>query len=253
MLQKVTATLFLVVLSLALIACPSDSTTAGPELAAAASQTAITAGDLTEYTLLFDKAVSATGTALTVGDFTIKNGDDTVSVTAAAIVGTSGDDAKKVKLTFASTTFAKDAKVVFTVNANAVKDADGNENAATEVTITVGEAAAAAGPMLAIATSQAAISGGTAITAYTLVFDKEIALVSGKTLADEITMTHDGTDVPITGATIQTADATKVDLVLSVTPVATKEVIFTVAAGAVEDTTAAATKNAETTVTLTVQ
>lgn len=255
MLQKVTATLFLVVLSLALIACPSDSTTAGPELAAAASQTAITAGALTEYTLLFDKAVSAVATAgLSASEFTIKNGEAAaVEATEAKIVGTTGDDAKKVKLTFAEITFVEGAKVVFTVKSNAVKDSEGNENtAARTVELTVGAAAAAAGPVLKDPQT-VAIAGGTAITSYILEFDKEIAAVSGKTLTDEFTMTNDGTDVPLTTVTIQTADATKVDLEFtSLTPVAGKSVVFTVAAGAVQDTAATPTVNAETSVTVTV-
>ncbi len=268
MIRKVITTLGIVLLAIGMLSCDDSSTTSGPGFAAKESQVALTVATdgVTMYTVTMDKEVAladgvkdATALAAKVTlTHTLANGNAATAPNPAVTTATiDSGDKTKIALVFDTINFAVGDKLKIAIAANSIADttADKVKNAAISVEVEV-VAAAASGPQFA--ETQVALTAANGVTSYTVTLDKEVAVVSGKALKDEITLTHtpatgtaatpnpNVTDTTINGATIALTFA-QTDLAAGDT------LTIDIAAGAIEDTTDATTKNAAISVPIVVE
>ncbi|OQX29743.1 MAG: hypothetical protein B0D92_02100 [Spirochaeta sp. LUC14_002_19_P3] len=198
----------------------------------------------TSYIIRFSEELTLVNTeaALTAGiTFSTDGGTTSTAVNSASIDST---DASLITITFASS-FAANASVDISIAANLVKDSADNKNAAESITGIVIKNAAL--PYLLDASAQNEL--GDADTSYTLQFNTALTLsaADNAALAAGITYTvNGGTSSAVATATIS---GNNVEVTFAAPFTAGDDVVFTIAAGLVENS---GNSNAANTLTLTI-
>ena len=185
------------------VSASADETPPAP----AAAQAGLEAGS-TSYSIEFTEPVALVSTEadLAAGlKFTIGGSEEPVS--AARV---DADDPSIVHVTLASAAALTDT-ASFTIAADLLKDAVGNENEATQQAIEL-TIADTTGP--ALAGEQEKLEARE--TEYRITFTEPVILVDTEAaLAAGITISIDGTDVEVTAASIDAADGKYVDITLA--------------------------------------